>query len=44
MPQVDLVEVAKFCVALLMLALTVGVCAVIVGAVVAGFRKGGEDR
>lgn len=44
MPEVDLVEVSKPCGALLMLALTVGVCALIGGMVRAGLRAGkGED-
>lgn len=44
LPEVDLVEVAKLCIALLMLALTFGVCALVIGAVSAGLRNkdGGE--
>lgn len=43
-PDVDLVEVAKLCIALLMLALTFGVCAMLLGAVSAALRNkdGGE--
>lgn len=44
-PEVDLVEVAKLCAALLMLALTVGICALIGGMIRAGLRAGDrEDR
>lgn len=44
MPQVDLYEVLKLCAALLMLAVTVGLCAFVAGMVVMMFRggKGGE--
>lgn len=48
MPEMDLIEVAKLCAALVMLALTVGICALVGGMVRAGLRAGkgedGEDR
>jgi len=40
MPEVDLLEVAKLCVAPLMLALTLGVVGVLAAAVVQAFRDG----
>ncbi len=43
-PEVDLIEVAKLCVALLMLALTVGICALIGGMIAAGLRAGKGDE
>jgi hypothetical protein len=43
MPEVDLIEVAKLCLALLMLALTVGVCALVAGMIVVGLRAGKGD-
>ena len=43
-PAVDLWEVLEFCAALLMLALTVGLCAFVAGVVVVMFRGGKGDE
>jgi len=44
LPDVDLWNVLELCIALLMLALTFGVCAMVVGAVSAALRnKDGES-
>lgn len=42
-PEVDLVEVGKLCLALLMLAFTIGVCALVAGMVRAGLKGRDED-